>query len=392
MALKDPVSGEILPGYGIPNEEGDMEEPITIDVEQLRVWLESGRAVEVVDIRPTSDYSAWNIPGSSNVDAYQAVQEMKPGALAGYQSPAGVPVVVVCFTGHTSLAAAQYLRSRGIQAVSLTGGMNDWSLAWNTANVPLPSCTGRIIQVRRTGKGCLSYLVGSEKEALVIDPSVGPRVYLDLAEKNGWRITKVLDTHIHADHLSRALELAKLAGAAYLLPQHDRALFRYHPIIDGEIIQVGAAHVKAIRCPGHTMESMCFLLEEKALFTGDTLFNTSVGRPDLKAGAEETQERAHHLYQTLLSLRALDGSITVLPSHTGKPVAFDGIPISSSLYTVISDNRVFRYSEEEFVDWVTGSIPPTPPHYEEIVRFNEEGRFPDFNPVRLEAGPNHCAI
>ncbi len=369
-----------------------MEESITINVEQLREWLESRRTIEVVDIRPAADYQDWHIPGSANIDAYQAMQDRNPGALANYQPSAGRPVVLVCFTGRTSLAAAQYLRSRGISAVSLNGGMNGWSLAWNTAEVLLPGCSAQVIQVRRTGKGCLSYLVGSEREALVIDPSVEPRVYLDLAEKMGWRIRTVLDTHIHADHLSRSRELAKMTGATYLLPSQDRVQFEYHPIRDGEWIKVGGVQIQAIGAPGHTMESMTFLLDGKALFTGDTLFIDSIGRPDLKANPEETQARAHHLYKTLLGLRALEGSILVLPGHTGKPAAFDGVPIAGTLRTIIDRNPAFSYPEGEFFAWATGRIPPTPPHYEEIVRYNEAGTLPDFNPVRLEAGPNHCAI
>ena len=82
--------------------------------------------------------------------------------------------------------------------------MRAWSMAWNTAEAPVPASAARVIQLRRTGKGCLSYLVGSARTAAVIDPSLDPEAYLTAAEQFGWRIAFVLETHLHADHLSRA--------------------------------------------------------------------------------------------------------------------------------------------------------------------------------------------
>lgn len=109
-----------------------------------------------------------------------------------------------------------------MQALSLDGGIQAWSLAWNTAELPLERSDAHLIQVRRTGKGCLSYIIGSDGEALVIDPSIDPQVYVDQTNKRDRRITKVIDTHIHADHLSGGRSLVELTGAAYYLSQQDR--------------------------------------------------------------------------------------------------------------------------------------------------------------------------
>ena len=130
--------------------------------------------------------------------------------------------------------------------------MKAWSLAWNAADVPLADPSVRVIQVRRTGKGCLSYIVGSDGEAAVIDPSVTSDVYLDIAQRHRWSIRYVLDTHVHADHLSRARELARQTGATLLLPPQDRARFAFTPIADGERIRVGNATLRALHTPGHT--------------------------------------------------------------------------------------------------------------------------------------------
>lgn len=363
-----------------------------IDSPTLQAWLERGEAVEVIDIRPQSDYDAWHIPGSRNVDAYQAIHMNQPGPLADYEPPAGAPVVAVCFVGQTSRVAVGYLRSRGVPALSLTGGMQGWSLAWNTADVVLPNSQTRVLQIRRTGKGCLSYMVASEGEALVVDASVEPDVYLKLAGENGWRITQVVDSHIHADHLSRARPLAELTGAAYLLPRQERVAFDYQAIDPEDTITAGDARLKAIATPGHTFESMSFLLDDAALFTGDTLFLESVGRPDLKAGGTETERRAHALHRSLQVLSGLDGNLVVLPTHASKPVGFDGVPIAASLQAVREDVAALEMGENDFVAWILARLPENPPNYEFIVQMNEAGAMPPFDPAQVEAGGNQCAI
>jgi glyoxylase-like metal-dependent hydrolase (beta-lactamase superfamily II)/rhodanese-related sulfurtransferase len=363
-----------------------------IEVDTLRAWLEAGRKVEVIDVRPRADYEAWHIPGSRNVDAYQSLQTNDPGSLADYKAREDTPVVAVCFVGQTSQIAAYFLRTRGIPALSLAGGMQAWGLAWNTAEVPLKRSKARVIQVRRTGKGCLSYLVGSTGEAIAIDASVDPQVYLDLAARQGWRLTGVLDSHIHADHLSRSRELAKAADGEYFLPRQERVAFAHRGLDAGEVIRIGEAQLEAIHTPGHTYESMSFLLDDEALFTGDTLFLDSVGRPDLKADQNGTERRARALFKTLQQLLALDPGTLILPGHTGRPAPFDRIPLAAPLNTVIENVPALGASEEAFIDWILGRIPPTPSNYETIVRLNEAGILPGRDSARLEAGANRCAI
>jgi rhodanese-related sulfurtransferase len=253
----------------------------TIDVETLRTWLEEGRPAMVLDVRPAAERTEWAIPGSIHLDAYDALKAHDPAALANVDVPSDGPVVTVCAAGRTSLIAAEQLAARGFETISLEGGMKAWSLAWNAAEVPIPGSSVRVIQVRRTGKGCLSYLIGAGVEAVVIDASLDPRVYLDLAAQHGWQITRVLETHIHADHLSRSRQLAERSGARLILPDQQRVTFPFTAIHDGERLPTETMQLIALRTPGHTPESTCYLLEGKALFTGDTLFPTGVGRPDL---------------------------------------------------------------------------------------------------------------
>jgi glyoxylase-like metal-dependent hydrolase (beta-lactamase superfamily II) len=364
----------------------------TIDVRALRELLDRGRPVTVLDIRRTEARAEWAIPGSLHVDAYDALKSGAPDALAGVNLPRNVPVVTVCNVGKTSAIAADQLRAQGFEARSLAGGMRAWSLAWNSAEVPVPGSDAQIVQVRRMGKGCLSYVIVSGGEAAVIDAALDPEVYLDLASAYGWTITNVLETHVHADHLSRSRRLAELNGATVRLPDQDRVSYPFEPVRDANTLEVGAARLVAIRTPGHTPESTCYLLDDKALFTGDTLFLEGVGRPDLEASPEETRARAHALYRSLERILDLPPATLVLPGHTSEPVAFDGKPLVGTLAEVREKVEALGASEDDFVETILGRIPPTPPNHHRIVELNEAGLFPDGEPTDLEAGANRCAV
>jgi len=284
------------------------------------------------------------------------------------------------------------LRARGYDARSLIGGMKAWSLAWNSAEVPLSTDFTRVIQVRRTGKGCLSYVIGSAGQAAVIDASLDPGVYRDVADRNDWRIVRVLDTHVHADHLSRSRALAAQTGATLQLPATDRVDFPYTPLRDGDVVSIGTARLTALRTPGHTPEATSYLLDGGALFTGDTLFLAGVGRPDLEASAAEARERARLLWASLRRLTALPPETLVLPGHTSSPVAFDREPLAATLDAVTKQISMLRLDEATFVATILGRIPPTPPNHGAIVAFNEAGELPPGDPTELESGANRCAV
>jgi glyoxylase-like metal-dependent hydrolase (beta-lactamase superfamily II)/rhodanese-related sulfurtransferase len=366
--------------------------PNTIEANTLRNWLEAHQSVVVLDVRSDEDRAQWAIPGSLHINAYEALKAGQPGALADAILPHDRPVVTVCNAGRVSQAAAAILADRGFDARSLIGGMKAWSLAWNTADIPLLDSTVRVIQVRRTGKGCLSYVVASESEAVVIDPSLSADVYVGLAHRSEWTIRHVLETHIHADHLSRARELANQTGAALHLPVQQRVKFPFIAVAEGDRIQIGDATLAAIHTPGHTSESTTFVLNDAAVLTGDTLFTNGVGRPDLHANAQAARERARTLFHALCRLRELPSTMLVLPAHTSEPVAFDGQPIAASLGDVASWLSTWLASESQFVERVTSKLPPTPPNFARIVELNESGDVAGIDPTDLEAGANRCAV
>lgn len=360
------------------------------DAETLRRWLDEKRPVTVVDIRTDEDRQQWSIPGSMHINAYEALKAGGPGALAHADLPPDRLIVTVCNMGKMSERAADELSRRGLNAVSLAGGMKAWSLSWNTAEVPVTHAV--VTQIRRAGKGCLSYLLSAGRDAVVIDASLPSEVYQLVAERLRVRIRRVLDTHIHADHLSRSKQLAETVDAELLLPAQDRVRFPHRALQSGDVVGLGRVKIEAIRTPGHTLESTCYLVAGEALFTGDTLFLSSVGRPDLHADVEQARLRASLLHGSLKQLLGLGPDVRVFPGHTSSPPAFDGVAITERLGIISERLRDWLEPQSAFIDRILARVPPTPPNFERIVEHNEAGTVPEEDPTDLEAGANRCAV
>src|SRR5687767_12358491 len=134
---------------------GSMENPDSsrdVDADTLRQWLEEGRPLTLLDVRPSGQRAEWAIPGSIHADVYDAIKAGDTGALRALNLPKGIPVVTVCGLGRSSKKAADILAQSGLQAYSLSGGMQSWSLAWNLAELPISLSGTELVQVRRAGK------------------------------------------------------------------------------------------------------------------------------------------------------------------------------------------------------------------------------------------------
>ena len=298
--------------------------------------------------------------------------------------------MTVCASGKTSLIAAGLLNENGFEAYSLQGGMKDWSLSWNTAKLSLPAF--EIIQFRRTGKGCLSYIISSNNEAIVVDASLPIEAYEDVLRNDRLKLKHVIETHIHADHLSRSKQLAETNNLTLHLPIPNKVVFDFIPVNETTVFQIGNIKIKAIQTPGHTLESICYLINDKVLLTGDTLFINGVGRPDLKANNEEATKKSKMLYQSLQKLLALDENLIVMPAHSSQPIDFDNTTIQATIGNIKKNVAILQLKEEEFINAILERIPPTPANYLSIVEKNITGDFSDINPVDLEAGANRCAV
>jgi glyoxylase-like metal-dependent hydrolase (beta-lactamase superfamily II) len=361
-----------------------------IDIDTLQAWFSAQRPVTVLDVRNDAARAQWSIPESLHVDAYDQLRSGLPGRLASVDLPRDRPVVAVCNAGRVSQLAADVLTTRGFDAWSLEGGMKAWSLAWNQAEIPMADQGVRVIQLRRAGKGCLSYLVASAGDAVVIDPSLPAHVYQRLIAREGWTLRHVIETHVHADHLSRGRALAATTGAELHLPRQRRVAFPFIPIEDGEQMPVGYVAMTALHTPGHTDESTTYLISGAA-FTGDTLFVRGVGRPDLHASVDEARRRAADLFASLKKLTDLPSDMLVLPGHTSESVPFDDRPLMTRIQDVRAWLTPWMATEAAFADRLLADVPPVPPNFAAIVALNEAGE-EAADPTELEAGANRCAV
>lgn len=363
----------------------------TITAEELQEKLQRKERVFILDVRPEAERKEWYIAESSHADVYQRLRARDVSALDGIDFPEDTTVVTVCAAGKTSQIAADLLLKKGVQALSLSGGMKSWNYAWNTAEKTLGEEV-TVVQIRRPAKGVLSYLIASGNEAIVIDAALNPAVYLDLARERNWNLRYVVDTHVHADFVSRSRDLALDSGATHLLYENAGVSFPVTSIRDGEDIPFGKAALRVIHTPGHTWESATFALGDSALFTGDTLFVDGIGRPDLKATPEEISRRASALFSSLEKILALSPDALVLPAHSSKPLAFDRIIVGEKLSTVHDVVRQNLTSEASFVTYALSKVPTTPPNYQTIAALNRAGSYEGNALEDLEAGGNHCAI
>jgi glyoxylase-like metal-dependent hydrolase (beta-lactamase superfamily II) len=346
--------------------------------------------VTVLDVRPKSEREEWSIAGSIHADVYEKLKANDPTVFDQIDLDKNIPVVTVCAAGKTSLKAAELLKLKGFEVYSLDGGMKAWNFAFNIAEAELGNA--KVIQVRRASKGVISYIIGSNGEAMVIDAALDPHVYIELAQANGWSIKYVTDTHIHADFISRTRELASATLAEHVMIESTIVEYPFTPLKDGEQIQLGDISITALYTPGHTMESTSFRLGDSAVFTGDTLFVDGIGRPDLKADLDEATKRSKLLYQSLLRLMKLNQNTLVLPAHSATAVPFNGRLVGGQIARLKDKLEMLRLSEGDFVNYTTSRIPPTPPNYLTIAGLNKLGSHEDYSLQDLEAGANRCAI
>lgn len=240
-----------------------------------------------------------------------------------------------------------------------------------------------------------SYFIGCQKKgvAAVIDPKRDVDTYLEIAKKNNMQITHVLETHIHADFLAGSRELAELTGAKMYLSAEGGAGWEYEfpheGVKDGAIIKLGNLKIEVLHTPGHTPESISFLLtdspateEPVMLFTGDFVFVGDVGRPDLlekAAGIAGTQdEGAIQMYNSIKKFSALPDYIQVWPGHgagsaCGK--ALGAVPSSTIGYEKIR-NWAFQYKKDKagFIKYLLADQPEPPKYFATMKRLNKEDR------------------
>ncbi|MFA4819781.1 MAG: rhodanese-like domain-containing protein [Candidatus Aenigmatarchaeota archaeon] len=336
----------------------------TITTKELKQKIDSGEQLTILDVREPHEYMDWHIEGSINLPVSNLMHR-------GFriELPKENEIVTVCVHGFRSETARRILAEHGYNVRSLDGGMVEWNSVYDFSEIQ-----GGVVQIRRVGKGCLSYLLVSGREAVVIDPIIDTDIYQEAAK--GAKIVAVIDTHLHTDHVSGK----KLDGAKYFAPEEVGG---QHEIVkDGGIIKFGTTRLMAIAAPGHTPGSMVYSFNN-ILFTGDTIFVDGVGQPDID---QPVRDSAAMFFDTLQKLFRLPDDMLVLPGH------YD-IRAKQLVTTLGEIKQLFTLSKDEFVMWAAKHRLPEPDNFETIKSFNNGTVVISRKEIReLDAGANRCVV
>ncbi|WP_066189633.1 MULTISPECIES: persulfide dioxygenase-sulfurtransferase CstB [Gracilibacillus] len=243
----------------------------------------------------------------------------------------------------------------------------------------------------------MSYLVGCQRtgEAIIIDPIRNVTPYIEVAEQEGLRITHVTETHIHADFASGLRDVSHQLGAhMFISGEGDQALSYNHlpgpatRVKDGDIIKVGNVELQVWHTPGHTPESISFVLTDvgggadvpMGIFTGDFLFVGSIGRPDLLEKsvqiAGSTEIGAKQMFQSIQRVKALPNHLQIWPGHgAGSPCgkSLGAVPMSTLGYEKQTNWALQERDEQSFIEELTADQPAPPHHFANMKELNQNG-------------------
>jgi glyoxylase-like metal-dependent hydrolase (beta-lactamase superfamily II) len=352
--------------------------------------LAAGEAMTLLDVR---EDAGWTIEAPSATTLHIPAERVLNDATALAERLRG-PVAVLCNRGVTAESVAPRLRELGVDAMVVEGGMRGWIATLTAHAVDLGIDGLDVRQVQRPGRGCLSYVLAAAGRALVVDPAPDAAFYVALAHELGARIADVVDTHLHADHLSGARALAEATGATLRLPAGsiERGIAyadRVDPLRDGDRVALGDVEVQALALPGHTSDMTGLLVAGRALVAGDSLFADGIARPDLQqrdpAGARTMAMTLHAtLHDRIL---ALGDDVVLLPCHTHPGVK--AVAIAPRLGDVRSSVDLLAITDPaEFARTLLTGMPPRPANYEAIIAVNTGVAAFDGD---LESGGNSCS-
>jgi glyoxylase-like metal-dependent hydrolase (beta-lactamase superfamily II)/rhodanese-related sulfurtransferase len=386
--------------------------------EHLLDQLERRRKFFILDVRSRDAFERFHIEGREplpivNFPYFELLEiggkdDMIDSLVAGaeqslvQQLPRDLPILTVCAKGESAGYVSEALRRLGYESAILQGGTRAWGDHY-AIHVIEESIDLAVYQISRPARGCLSYVIASQGQAIVIDPLRHLEPYLNLARDKGLTFTAIIDTHGHADHISGGTHLRARTGAPYYLHPYDAihpmdvlpATISYEYLSDGQQFSVGSQQLTSLHIPGHTLGLVVFQLGDRYLFSGDSIFVKSIARPDL-GGKADTWAPLHG--KALRRLLQLPGKIVVLPGHfSSLDEADDHGRFMASLDDLKKRNDglvvLQKESEEGFVRYLLASLPAFVPEYVDIKRVNAGLLSPgEDDAAALETGKNVCAL
>jgi glyoxylase-like metal-dependent hydrolase (beta-lactamase superfamily II)/rhodanese-related sulfurtransferase len=402
------------------NNNGDSDD-LLIKPNELKKKIDKEEDIFILDVRDHEEHKSWKISYDKHQDSIVIPIDDLSSPQSLEQIPKDKEIVAFCARGNRSMSAAKMLSKHGYRVKSVEGGLVGWNTVYDVALVTGKESPVDIWQIRRISKGCISYLVASShnKNAIAIDATCEvDNVISNILIENRLKLTKVVDTHIHADHISGSTRLAKKYGSVIYLSsledyntENNTHGLNFQSISNGDAVKIDDEFIlEAIHTPGHTNGSISLKIQKKTdnvcedgnysikknqsnnlyIFVGDTIFVNGIGRPDLH---NKTEEFARLLFKTYhQKILNIPKETIVLPSHYSDTFEHEK-PIYETIKSIYQNTDLLSVPEVEFVKFVTDNIPPRPTNYEKITLANKQMISCDeIEQKDIESGPNACGI
>lgn len=372
--------------------------PFVYSAKELFEQICQGPDFVLLDVRNEKDFANWSVEGPSffpyiNIPYFHFMEDVQESL---DKIPGNQKIRIVCAKEGSAKYVAEILCNNGFSDVGyLAQGIVGWGNLVHPRRVSPAKAPYILYQFNRPGKASCSYLLISGPEAMVFDPSRNIDAYIELAASHGAKIIRSFETHRQADYISGGPALAEKTGCAMMVNRLDfeGADFPFTEVTDNAVFPFAAdgPEVRALHTPGHTMGSTCFLVDNRYLLSGDTIFINTSGRPDLGGKWEAW---ARELYLTLmLRLRHLADDTVVLPGHyTNWDEADSELLIRGKLGELRRKVTAFRLpNEKKFAEFIQENMRPQPGVYAEIRRVN--GGWLKVSPEEaniMDLGKNEC--
>lgn len=365
---------------------------------ELYAWLSTRADLTVLDVRNSQDFARFKVeaplPFAMLNVSYYDFMEIEDECVA--RVPKDKPVRVVCAKEGSAKFVAEILARHGLNDIGyLEGGIK----SWGNLLVPMQLAESeryRLYQFIRPGKASCSYGLIQDDELMLFDPSRNIEFYVDFARQHNCRIGKTFETHLQADYIAGSRLLGQATGAEVLANEADfsQANFPFTRLQDGASYGFSRPGV-AVRCvftPGHTPGSTTYIIDERFMITGDTIFIRSIGRPDLGGQVEAWSAK---LFDTLQKLMKFPDDLVVLPGHfMSWEEANEQLIFAATLGAAKEFNHsIYAIADQtEFLRFIQGNMRKQPDEYATIRRINANLEQVDNDRAEeLDLGKNECA-
>lgn len=366
--------------------------------EELFHWITVSNDILILDVRNDKDFKKFHIEGPCKLDmlnvSYYDFMEIEQKSVD--KIPRNKSIRIVCAKEGSAKYVAEILEKHGFQDVGyLSGGIK----TWGNLLIPKEVYSGddfELYQFIRPGKTSCSYGLIHADEIMLFDPSSNVEFYLHFAQEKGCKIIKTFETHLQADYIAGSRIISEKTAAQFLANENDFKTSKniYTPLHDNEKISftTGKPLAHVLFTPGHTPGSTSFIIAEKFLISGDTVFIKSIGRPDLGGKAEEWSKL---LFETIKKIKTLDEKLLVLPGHfIDWEEATENLVFCAHLSSIKKDNNNIYAIEDDknFTLFIKDNMREQPAEYTDIRLVNANLKtLDDTERETLDLGKNECA-